>query len=350
MRSKRMWKTLLIVSLAILCGSSLAMAKTELSMTTAYMNTHPTVINAWEPWFKEINKMTNGEVSITFFNPNTLTPMSNNYDSTIAGTVGLGSNGCSLNAGKFPLSDVIGLPGIVPSAECGSLVFWDLYRKYPELQSEYKDVKLLWLWTSATYQIHTTKKPVKTIDDLKGMKIICWDRVSVDIMRALGANTLLLQHTDSYLALERGMADGVFCPLAPIISFKISDAAKYTTVCDIMVTGFWAGIGPTVWKNISPASQDVLVKTTGENMAKASGLTLDQGAVSDSEKLKAKGHTFIMLPESDHAKIIKATAPIRDSWVSNMEKAGYKNAKAMMEDAFALSKKYAPVTGRGYKQ
>ena len=350
MRNGRMLKSVLIVGLIILTGTCPALAKTELSMTTAYMNTHPTVINAWEPWFKEINTLTGGEVNITFFNPNTLTPLANNYDSTLSGMVGIGSNGCNLNPGKFPLSDVMDLPGLAPSAECGSLIFWELYKKFPELQNEYKDIKLLWLWTSATYQLHTTKKPVRTIDDLKGMKIICWNRTSVDIMKALGANPLLLQHTDTYLALERGMADGVLCPLAPVISFKISDAAKYTTICDIFMNGFWAGVGPTVWKSLSPKAQEALMDTTGEKMARESGYTLDQGAINDAERLKAKGHTFIVLPESDRAKIMEATIPLREKWVSAMEKAGYGNARAIMEEAYRLSEKYAPLTGRGYKQ
>ena len=350
MRDKKIWMTVLIVCIAFLGGASHAADKVELSMTTAYMSTHPTVINAWEPWFKEVNKLTDGEVSITFFNPNTLTPLRDNYDSTIAGMVSIGSNGTSLNQGKFPLSDVMELPGLVPSAECGSLVFWELYKKFPELQKEYKDIKVLWLWTSATYQIHTTKKPVRTVEDLKGMKIICWNGTSVEIMKALGANPLLMQHTDSYLALERGMADGVFCPLAPIVSFKISDATKYTTICDLFLNGFWAGVGPNVWNSLSPKVQGVLVDTTGEKMAKACGYTLDQGAVNDAKKLTAKGYTFIVLSDSDRKKMMDATIPLRDKWVTKMEKLGYKNAKAIMEEAYRLSEKYAPITGRGYQQ
>ncbi len=51
----------------------------DLSFTTEYMDKHPTVKKAFLPWIKEINALTNGRVTITYFNPNTLalqrTPM-----------------------------------------------------------------------------------------------------------------------------------------------------------------------------------------------------------------------------------------------------------------------------------
>lgn len=348
----RLGKTILlsVLSLLMVFSAAPAPAETELTMTSVYMNAHPTVVNGWEPWFQEIAKATDGEIKIAYFNPNTLTPLADHYDSTISGMIGIGANDCSRNPGKFNLSTVLELPGLAPSAECGSLVFWELYKKYPELQKEYEQVRILWLWASAAYQLHTTKKQVKTLDDLKGLKIIAWNRTSVGILNALGANPIQVPPTDSYLALERGMADGVFCPLAPIISFKISDAAKYTTVCDLFLNGFWAGMSQDLWGSLSPKAQEAIQSTTGEAMARTCGVTLDQGAVGDAEKLTKNGHTFYVVPDAERANWIKAALPLQDKWVKDMEALGYKNARAIMEDAFRLSEQYAKTTGRGFKQ
>ncbi|MFH1059275.1 MAG: TRAP transporter substrate-binding protein DctP [Pseudomonadota bacterium] len=338
---------ILAASLVFAAGGQAA-SKLDLPMSTVYMNTHPTVVNAWIPWFKEMAKLTQGQVQISYYNPNTLTPLADHFDSTIAGTLGIGGNDISRNAGKFNLSTVMQLPGLAPGAECGSLVFWELYNRHPELQKEYSQIKLLWVWASATYQIHTTKKPVKTRADLKGMKIICWDRKTAETIQALGGNPVMVPPTDSYLALERGMADGVLCPLAPIISFKISEAVKFTTVCDIAVTGFWAGVSHDLWSVLSPEAQKAFSDTTGQALADQSGKSLDQGAVADSKRLKAAGHTFIELSEAERADWLKATTPLREKWVAEMEGKGYKNARAIMEDAYQLSAKYAKTTGRGY--
>ena len=346
-RSIAFW-VFMVLSVLILTSAPVSAA--ELPMTTVYMNTHPTVVNAWEPWFKEMAKLTDGEVDIKYYNPNTLTPLNDHYDSTISGMIGVGGNDCSRNPGKFNLSTVLEIPGLAPSSEAGSLIFWELYQTHKELQEEYKEVNIQWLWASATYQIHTTKKQVKTLGDLKGMKIIAWNKTSVNVLNTLGANPILLPPTDSYLALERGMADGVLCPLAPIISFKISDAVKYTTICDLFLNGFWAGVGQDIWKSLSPKAQEAFKKTTGEVMAKQCGITLDQGAVKDAEKLSAKGYTFYVLPDAERQNWLAATKTLQDKWVKDMEAKGYKNARALMEDAFKLSQKYSPITGRGFKQ
>ena len=347
-RSKFMVLVLAAALLAAFGGTS--WAKMELPMSTVYMNTHPTVVNAWKPWFKEMKKLTGGEIEISYFNPNTLTPLADHFDSTISGMLGVGGNDMNRTPGKFPLCGVLDLPGLAPSAECGSLVMNELVQTRPELKAEFKEIKLLWNWASATFQLNTTKKAVKTLDDLKGMKIICWSRPTSDIMSALGASTVLIPPTDTYLALERGMADGVFCPLAPVVSFKINEAAKYTTICDMLVTGFWAGVSHDLWNSLSDKAKAAFEKTTGEAMARASGRTLDEGAANDSVKLKKKGHVFIVLDEAERGKWLEATKGLRDKWIKDMESKGYKNVRALVEEAYKLSAKYAPITGRGFKQ
>ncbi|KIX11004.1 TRAP transporter substrate-binding protein [Dethiosulfatarculus sandiegensis] len=342
---------IMMIAGALLAGlAGPSMAKMELPMSTVYMNTHPTVVNAWTPWFAEMKKLTDGEIEISYFNPNTLTPLNDHFESTISGMLGVGGNDMNRTPGKFPLCGVLDLPGLAPSAECGSMIINELVQTHPEMKKEFSEIKLLWNWASATFQLHTTKKPVKTLEDLKGMKIICWSRPTSDIITTLGASTVLIPPTDTYLALERGMADGVFCPLAPVVSFKINEAAKYSTICDMMVTGFWAGVSNDLWNSLPDNIKAAFTKTTGEAMAKASGKTLDEGAAGDSVKLKKKGHTFIVLSDAERSKWLKATKSLNEKWIKSMEDKGYKNVRALVDDAYKLSAKYSPITGRGFKE
>ena len=334
---------------AFLMTGSFAMAEMELPVSTVYMNTHPTVVNVWQPWFNEVLKKTGNELKLTYYNPNTLASLADVYDSTVSGMIGIGGMDFSRNPGKFPLYTVMELPGMAPNAECGSLVVWELYQKYPEMQKALGDIKVLWEWVSATFQLHTTKKQVKTLADLKGLKIIAWNKTSVRILKVLGANAIMLAPTDSYLALERGMADGILCPLAPIISFKISEAVKYTTVCDIFVTPFWAGCGRPVWERLTEPMRQVLIDTTGNRMARLTGLSLDEGAFRDSKMLQAQGHVFYTLPAAEKALWLDATIPFREAWVKEMESLGYKNARPIMEDAYRLSTQYSSTTGAVFK-
>ncbi|MBN2059869.1 MAG: TRAP transporter substrate-binding protein [Deltaproteobacteria bacterium] len=322
----------------------------ELSFTSEYMDKHPTVKNAFLPWAKEVEEMTSGRVKITYFNPNTLAPAKDSYDSTVSGLIDIGAGYCGMNPGKFLLNEAIELPMIVPSAEAGSLVTWDLYNKFPEWRNEYKEVKMLWQWASATYQLHTTKKLVKTLDDLNGMKIIGWSQQLLEILKALGASPMQIAPTDTYLALQRGMADGVLCPLAPVRSYKISDATKYHTIVDINVGPFWAGINMDLWNDLSEEIQKVFIETTGSKMAMASGKTLDMGAVEDVKWMKTQGHTFYALSDKEKDEWFASLKNMHDNWVRKMESKGYKNAGDILKEAMRLGKEYAKTTGRGYEE
>jgi TRAP-type C4-dicarboxylate transport system substrate-binding protein len=321
----------------------------ELSFTGPYADKHPTVINAFVPWMKELKKDSGNKLEVRYFNPGTLCPEREVPESTEAGSVDIGSSVCGLSPGKFPLNELMELPFLVTSAEAGSLIVWDLYQRYPAWQKEFAKVKLLWQWTSATFQLHTTKKLVKTLEDLKGMKILGFTPRILDIIKALGASPVQIKPMESYLALERGMADGILLPLAPLKSFKITDAAKYHTIMDALVVPFWAGLNLDVWKDLPKDLKKLLKDTTGGKMAKICGATLDQGAKNDAKWMKAQGHVFYVLPLEEKKKWVGATQSIHQKWLKKMEKKGYKDIRPMYDAAMQLAEKYNKTTGKGYE-
>ena len=66
---------------------------------------------------------------------------------------------------------MISLPFMpIPSAEKGSEVLWKLYEKYPGVQKEFSEVTPLVLYTSSA-NLMISKRPVKTLDDFKGLKV-----------------------------------------------------------------------------------------------------------------------------------------------------------------------------------
>ena len=323
--------------------------KVILKAASEYPDKHPTVRNGWFPWIEDLKKQTDGGLVIQFFNPNTLVPQKEAYDALISGAADMLFNVTWRNQGKFPLADVTALPMLFNGSEAGSLTIWELYQAYPEWQAEYKDLKLLWQWTSATVNLHTKSKPVKTLADLQGLKIIGWNPRNLDMIKSLGANPIEMGPPDTYLALERGMADGVMCPIAPMRAFKISDAAKFHTIIDLNLDAFYAGVNWKKWNSLPDAYQKLLEETTGRNMAQVSGKTLDDGAIADAAWMKGQGHTFYVLPKEEK-KVWRAKLQyMDDAWLKSMEERGYKNAAAIMDHTKKLAEKYSAETVGGYK-
>jgi TRAP-type C4-dicarboxylate transport system substrate-binding protein len=161
------------------------------------------------------------------------------------------------------------------------------------------------------------------------------------IAKALGANPVDLTPHDTYLALERGMADGVLCPLAPLRSFKISDSTKHHTIIDLFANPFWAAMNIKKWNSLPPDLQKLLDETTGVNMARIAGQTLDSGAAKDTKWLKANGHTFYSLSPAEKQKWADKVQGLHDEWVNGMEKKGYNTAREIRETTIRLGKEFS---------
>ena len=324
--------------------------KYELRYASEYPDKHPTVRNAILPWMEEVKKLSGGRLEIHFFNPNALAPARKVYDALVAGSIDMTGSPCHWVHGKFPLNTAIQTPLIFNGAEAGSLTVWDMYNKYPEWRNEFKDIKVLWQWTGATFNLHTVKKKILSLDDIKGMKIIGINPQIRKILKMFGANPIDMPPQDSYLALERGMAEGMAFPIAPMKAFKISDVAKYHTIIDALVDPFYGAINKNKWNSLPPDLQKILTDTTGKKMALKCGLTLDQGSIKDSEWMKSQGHKFYVLSPAEKKRFADTTQVMHADWVKSMEKKGYKNAGKILDDVMQTGKAYSQKTVGGYKE
>ena len=75
----------------------------------------------------------------------------------------------------------------------------------------------------------TTKKQIKTTEDIKGMKLRILGGPPTDQMKALGAVPLLMPMPDSYQALDKGVIDGMDISWEGILSFRLYEVVKYYT-------------------------------------------------------------------------------------------------------------------------
>lgn len=312
--------------------------KHKVRLASEYPDKHPTVKNGFMPWIKELKEKSDGKLKIQFFNPNTLCPPKEANSALMSGAADMIFTPSQMSArGKFPMSSVALLPFMATSSESGSATIWDLYEKYPEMQKEYESMKVLWQWVSAPFEIHTSKKKVQSLEDLKGLKLIVWTGDLAKIVSALGANPVETTPHDTYLSLQRGMADGVVCPIAPMKAYKISDVVKYHTIVGILTTHFYAGMNLDKWNSLPQEMQQLLLDTTGEKMVRVAGQTLDTGSAKDTEWMKTTGHEFFVLSKEERAKWQAKTKPIIDEWISKMETQGFASARQFVDAAYSLN-------------
>lgn len=329
-------------------GEVLAAKTIELSFVGDWPDRHPAVRNALIPWFNSLEEMSDGRIKIHYYPPNTLVPQRDGYEATISGMVDMFGAPNLYTVDRFPELALMTLPFVAPSAEAAGLVAMELANRFPIIKERFADTKLLGFWAGATLQFHTTKKLVKTLDDLKGLRIIGVDANSQREIQALGANPIAMIPPDIYMALQRGTADGVLFPLAPIRSLKISDVSKYHTIVDMIVGPFYLVMNKERFSSLPDDIQKMIEETSGEKLCRKVGQIIDQAAIADAKWMKENGHSFYKLPEAELQKWSEKLSPEVNKILTEAEDK-VPNAREIYHEAQRLGKEIGKTTGRGYE-
>jgi TRAP-type transport system periplasmic protein len=344
-------KRFLVISLLICVGLVIgnwikttevaAAEQIKLNFVSDYPERHPGVVGAFKPWIKEVEEKSGNRVKFTFFTPNALVPQKDGYDSTVSGMVDVLTGFPPNTPGKFPLCSVTELPFVATGSVATARVIWELNKKYPEWRKQFEETKLLWHWSGDISQLHTTKKLVKTVNDIKGMKIIGITPSAIERIKLLGGNPVEMSIMDIFMALERGMADGVILPFAAVRSIKVSDVAKYHTILNMDTAAFYAVMNKNKFNGLPTDIQKIFEETTGEKMGMMTSKAIQETSAADRQWMKDNGHTIYELPETERAKMAAILKPINEKWVKDMEAKGYKNARQIMDDTLRWGKEFS---------
>ena len=296
----------------------------HLSFMGGYMEKHPTTVMVFKPFIKASEEKFGGKLSFDYFSTNSLYPEAESFSALTDGRVDIGEVRPSLFPGKMNYLGVVAIPGMCPNAIVGSLVTEELIQKFPAIAAEFpKNTVHFTSWASAAYQLHTLK-PVKTLEDIKGKKIIVWDATTLEFIKALGANPIRMSSPDTYLALSKGMADGVLCPTAPLKSYKITESAKYHLMFNLAVNTFSLETNKDLYTSMPADMQNWLNQEGGLKMALACGQSLEEGQKNDIKWMLDQGHTFYFPTDEERAALLAPLAGFVDKWQNeecrNMDK------------------------------
>ncbi|MDA8125740.1 MAG: TRAP transporter substrate-binding protein [Deltaproteobacteria bacterium] len=291
-------------------------------------------VHAMQPWAKKVEEATKGKVKIDIFASQTLAKGPDIRNAVKSGVADIGFCFHGYWPDLTPLYDVVTLPSLPPrSAEKGSEMAWKLYEKFPAMQKEFSDVKLLNLWTSPPRFILTTKKQVKTLEDLKGLKIRISGGPPTEQMKAFGAVPVLMPGTEIYQALEKGVLDGTDASWEAIQSFRFYEVAKYYTFTSLSSTNFSLVMNKDKWESLPKDVQAAIMSVSGLEGSKFFGKnwydTVETSAIAD---IKKGGHQMITytMPKAENDRLRKATEFIWSSWVKKLEAKGIKDAQPVL--------------------
>ena len=270
MGRKVAWMVFVVSFFFSLCSSSYAAEVIKLKFANYFPPTHMNSVMMGK-FCDELNKQLAGKVEMTQYTGSTLLSAPKIAAGVSTGIADIGLSNLSYTRGRFPVMEIMDLPHGFPSAWIAGHVANDFHDKFKP--KDFDTYHVLMLSTSPINVIQTLNKPVKTLDDVKGLKLRGTGRLG-DIVKSLGATPIPIETPDLYDSLKRGVIEGALLPLETLKGFKTGEVIKYVTAswrvgsayCFYVVMNKqkWDGLPADVQKVMTNFSKEFIERWTLE--------------------------------------------------------------------------------------
>jgi TRAP-type transport system periplasmic protein len=274
------------------------------------------------PLAKELAEKSKGRIKLTIHPGGALGPGPGVYENVVAGAMDIGWTLQGYTPGRFPLTGVVEIPFLWEGAEQASKVLWQLYEKHAGLRKEYADVKVLALWTHDLGHIYTTRKPVRTLEDLKGLRLRFPGPMQRNLLAALGAVPVGMPAPDIYDAMERGIIDGTAIANSGTKSFRLYEVIKHAAQTGLYVASMGVFMNRQSWERLSPEDRKLIDSVTGEGLSVQGGKTYDGEDQAALKLLKDHRVEIYRVPPKEMERWRTAAKAVTEEWMADLERRG----------------------------
>ena len=321
-----MRKAAFLVSLAVFWilmggwGTAWGQQVIELKWASPYPIGHPSYVMALE-FIDAIHKRTNNKVKVAHFPAEQLGKAKDLLIICSQGVADLAQIHITYFAGQLPLNNVAQLPFYTKASE-GSKIYRRLMDSSPEIQQEFKKygVKGLEGHTTAQYDVATIKKPVKTPEDLKGLKLKTAGGMYDKIAKRYGINPVSIAATETYEAMQRGIVEGCIFNFPSIRSYRLNEQIKYIT--NGMRCGGYPGaviVNEKKWEKLPAEIQKGIIQAS-EDAHRRWGLYWDQMHDEAVQQFEKQGIQIYLIKPEERAKWDAPLKGVEDEYIGEVEK------------------------------
>jgi len=269
------------------------------------------------PWAQKVNAEGKGVLSIDVRPGPAMATFENVYDRVLSDVVQVGWEIQAAVGGKFPRSNVVALPLITDDAVASSVAFWRLYQK-GTIAAEYDQVVPIMLVTLPPSAFHFAK-PLRTLDNFNGEKLIVPNKVVGDALTALGGAPLSLPLTDMYPAIQRGTADGTMIAWVAFNPWKLFEVTHYHVDAAFGGAAGMIFMSRAKYNSLPPAAKKIIDDNSGEALSRAFGQTMvDEGNTQRAAVKAMPNQTFVTPAAAQLAGWQKKIAPVIDQWTKTV--------------------------------
>jgi TRAP-type C4-dicarboxylate transport system substrate-binding protein len=330
-----------VAAALLLAGTASAQAQQRFEMKLAYFVGDQHAMSQWLiKWSEGLEKDSGGRITVKRFPNAQMGPTPQHYDFARTGQADVSWFLHGGTPGRFPLTEIVNLPFMVGSAEIGTKVLNDAELRSKYLDAEHRGIKLLMLLTHQPGGPHTTKKPIRTLDDFKGLRLRFASPTVRDLVAGLGATPVGVPPTEIAEQLQKGTIDGTFIDYGGAgIAFRLGGIVKYSTELYAYVTSFGVGMNEDFWNKL-PADLKKLVMDSVTGKEKEVGEAWDALDVPGKKLLMDGGGEAIKLSVAESEKVRKIGAEVSEAKIKELQDKGLP-ARQVYDMMRALATKHA---------
>ncbi|GGO76429.1 C4-dicarboxylate ABC transporter [Marinobacterium nitratireducens] len=279
----------ILLSTSLVAGS--AQAETHSLRLAHFWPAGSSVDEVVQDWAKTVHEASDGRLKIDIYPAQTLAKAPQSYAATVSGVADITVTAQGYTAGRFPLTQVIELPGIVKTAENASCVLQGLYDENL-ISREYQDTHPLFFFAHGPGHIHTREKPVLAPEDMNGLRIRRATTVVGELLTSLGAQPVGMPAPETYTAAQRGVIDGVAFPWQAMKEFRLNEQLSHHTALSLYTLSFITTMNNTSYQKLPDDLKAILDSNSGMAWATAMGRKLDQLDAQARQEAIDNGHSF----------------------------------------------------------
>ena len=266
-----------------------------------------------EAWAKEIEKRSDGRVKITLYPGGSLTKAPQCYEGVVNGISDIGMSCFAYTRGRFPLLEGLDLPLGYPSGLAATRIATEMALKYQP--QETADTHVLYIHAHGP-GILASKKPVRTLDDINGLKVRATG-LSAKIVESLGGTPVAMSQPETYEALQKGVVEATFCPIETLKGWKQGEVIDCVTDTSVIgyTTAMFVVMNLDRW-NAMPADIQEVFNAVSKEWVDKHGEAWDQADKEGREFIDGLGREVIALDSEETPRWTAAVKPILDEYVA----------------------------------
>ena len=166
----------------------------------------------------------------------------------------------------FPRNLLIELPGVTNGHRDATEKIWKVMDKH--LIGEYKRTRPLAVFVTPPAVFMMRDKPIRTLSDLKGLKIRVASKSAASVIEAYGATPVQMPANKVYTSMSTGVVDGALMGSDSLLIFKLIEPSKFVTIgIPEMPTTIFLVMNENAYNELSSSEKSALNSVTGLGMS-----------------------------------------------------------------------------------